>query len=220
MEGLLWSDRYDSNTTSRPEERDHEGVSKKRSTFSCWKGHLGAEDLDGVFEALSGIPEVGPEIAFSFEARADGFDIETLGLETRAELARLQWCGNGCLGKRADGVRSSERAAFGILRNVNEDATRGTFCDDAFAGDEIRILGSDAARDDFREGAQLFVGINGLDGNKDVESGGAGSFQKVFELERFEFFVERFGDRDDDTEFGAVGWIEVEEEIIRMGEIV
>jgi len=62
------------------------------------------------------------------------------------------------------------------LRDVDEDATGGTFCDDALAGNEIRMLGGGTTGDDFREGAQLFVGVNGFDGNKDVESGGAGGF--------------------------------------------
>ena len=63
--------------------------------------------------------------------------------------------------------------------DVNQDAARGTLGDDAFAGDKIRVLGGDAAGDDFREGAELFVGVNGFDGNEDVESGGAGGFQET-----------------------------------------
>src|SRR5258707_11313201 len=81
------------------------------------------------------------------------------------------------------------------------------------------MLGRDAAGDDFRKGAQLLIGVNGFDGNKNVETSGAGGFEKTFELERFEPFVERFGDSDNDAELGAVGGIEVEEKIVRMVEI-
>ena len=127
--------------------------------------------------------------------------------------------GDGGFGKCADGVGGGQGTALRVLRDVDQDAAGRTFCDDAFTGDEIRVFGGYTAGDDFREGAQLFVGVNGFDGNKDVETGGAGSFEKTFELERFEPFMQRFGDGDDDVELGAIGGIEVEEKIVRMVEI-
>jgi len=137
---------------------------------------LGAEEFDGGFEALAGVPEIGPEVALFLEARTDGFDVEAFWFECGAEFARVNRRGDGSFGKRADGVGGGERTALGVLRDVNQDAARGTFRDGAFAGDEIRMLGGDAAGDDFREGAQLFVGVNGFDGNEDVETGSTGSF--------------------------------------------
>ena len=137
---------------------------------------MGAEEFDGGFEALAGSPEIGPEVAFFLEAGADGFDVEAFRFESGAEFARLDRRGDGGLGKCADGVRGGERAAFGVLRDVDEDAAGRTLCDDALARDEIGMLRRYATGDDFREGAELLVGINGFDGNEDVESGGAGSF--------------------------------------------
>src|SRR5262249_11881473 len=86
-------------------------------------------------------------------------------------------------------------------------------------GDKVRMLRGDATGDDFRESAELLVGIDGLDGNEDVETGGAGSFQKTLELQSLKFVVKRLGNGNDDGEFGAIGRIEIEEEIIGMGKI-
>ena len=137
---------------------------------------MGAEELDGGFEALAGVPEIGPKVSFFFEARADGFDIKTFWLESGAEFARLHGRGNRSFGKGTNRVGGGEGATFRVLRDVDQDAAGWAFCDDAFAGDEIRVLGGDAAGDDFRESTELLVGVSGLDGNKDVESGRAGSF--------------------------------------------
>ena len=103
--------------------------------------------------------------------------------------------------------------------HVDEDAAGGAFGDDAFVGDEIDVLGTDEAGDDFGEGAKLFVGVAGFDGNVEMNAGGAGSFEEGFELQLFELFQKRAGDGDADGEFGAIGRIEIEEEIVGMLEI-
>lgn len=180
------------------------------------RGHLDAEQLYGVFETLARSPKIGPEVALFFEAGMDGFDVEGFRAETGAKLVGRNWRGNGRFGKGARGIGGRERAAMRVLLHVDENAARGTFGDDALVGDEIRMLGGYGARNDFAEGAKLLVGVNGFDGNVDVEAGGAGCLQKMLQAEGLQLFVESFGDGDDDGKIGAIGGIEVEEKIVRM----
>jgi len=105
---------------------------------------------------------------------------------------------------------------MGVLVDVDEDAASGTFGDGAFVRNQIGMLGSDHAGYDLGEGAELLVGINGLDRKIKVHAGGAGSLEKDTELELREFFVESFSDLDDDGEVRAVGGVEVEKEIVGM----
>src|SRR5215467_10180701 len=102
MGSLLGIDGNDSNTRSRPKGRrlpklaQEEGTVCRRAalrerilvvgtragmpchglTFLGWRGHLGAEEFDGRFEALAGFEKVGPEVACFFETGEDRFDVE------------------------------------------------------------------------------------------------------------------------------------------------
>ena len=105
---------------------------------------------------------------------------------------------------------------MGVLVDVDKDAASGAFGDGAFIGNEVGMFGGNHASDDFGEGAELLVGVDRLDGKIKVHAGGAGSLEKDGELELREFFVEGFRDGDNDGEVGAVGRVEVEEEIVGM----
>src|SRR5260370_18503344 len=109
-------------------------------------------------------------------------------------------------------MRGSQRTPVSILLNVDQHAARWTLGKNALIGDEIGVLGSYGSGDDFAEGAQLLVGIDGLDRYIDVDSRGARSLQEVRQPQFFQLFVKRFGDSDADGEFRAIGRVEVEQQ--------
>ena len=98
--------------------------------------------------------------------------------------------GNRRFGKCAHGVGSGQWPAVRVLLDVNQDAARGAFSDNPFVGYKIRMFAGDGARDDFAESAQLLVGVDGFDRNINVNSGGAGSFQKAGNFELLPAFRE------------------------------
>jgi len=172
--------------------------------------------LDGVVEALTFLPEIAPEVAVFLEAGGKGFDVELRGIEIGFQFRGLEWSGDGSLGESADGVGGGEGPAVGVLVDIDENAARRTLGDGALVGDEVGIFGADHAGNDFGEGAELLIGVNGLDGQIEVHAGGTGRFQEDIEFQLAKLFMEGFGDGDDNGEFCVVGGIEIEEEIVGM----
>src|SRR5438445_1655717 len=81
------------------------------------------------------------------------------------------------------------------------------------------MFGGYRASDDFREGAQLLVGVHGFDRYVNVNPRCAGSFQEAGHAQCFQLFMKRSSDRDGNGEMGALGRIKIEKEIIGMVEI-
>src|SRR5207245_3322327 len=77
--------------------------------------------------------------------------------------------------------------AVGILLHVDQHAARWPLRDDAFVGHQIRMLGSHRSRNNFAEGAQLLISIDGLHGDEDVHSGAPGVFRKLAKRNSFNF---------------------------------
>ena len=167
-------------------------------------------------EVLAGLPEIAPEIAVFLETGSEAVNVELRGIEIGFEFGRLERRRHGSLGKGANGVGCGERAAMGILVNVDKDAAAGALRDGAFVGDEIGMGGCNYARDDFSESAELLISVNRFDGEIEVHAGGAGSLEEDVEFEFVEFLVESFRDGDNHGEIGAVGRVEVEKEIVGM----
>ena len=179
-------------------------------------GDEGAEPVDGEFEGLAFLPEVAPEVAELIEACGQGVDIEFGGIESGFEFRGKEGGGDGSLGKGTDRVGGGKRTAVGVLVDVDEDAASRALGDGALVGDHIGMLGGDHASDDLGKGAELLIGVERLDGEIEVHAGGAGGFEEDVEFETEEGVVEGLGDSDDDGEIGAIGGVEVEEEVVGM----
>src|SRR6266478_9691847 len=106
-----------------------------------------------------------------------------------------------------------------VLLDVDENATDRAARDGAFVGYQARMFGGYRASDDFREGAQLLVGVHGFDRYVNVNPRCAGSFQEAGHAQFFQLFVKSSSDRDSNGEIGALGRIKIEKEIIGMVEI-
>ena len=98
---------------------------KARLRFFRARRHALAENLDGLFQSLAVVPEVGPKVAFFFEPRKDGRHIQVFRPEIRPQFARKDRRRNRRLGKCAHGIGCSQRAAVRILLNVDQDAAGG-----------------------------------------------------------------------------------------------
>ena len=85
--------------------------------------------VDSVVECLALLPKIAPEIAVLFEAGGKGVDVEFGRIEIGLEFGRLERRRNGSLGKGANGVGCGERAAMGILVNVDKHAAAGALRD-------------------------------------------------------------------------------------------
>src|SRR2546429_4326115 len=81
------------------------------------------------------------------------------------------------------------------------------------------MFGGYGASDDLGEGSQLFVRIDALDGDVQMDSCGTRSFQEAHQAQCLQLFMESSSDRDYDGEIRALGRIEVEEEVVRMLQI-
>ena len=74
------------------------------SLFSCFWRHALAEKLDGLFESLPLLPEIGPQVAFLFKPGKDRSYVYRFGAESCAKFAGQDGSGNRRFGKRADGI--------------------------------------------------------------------------------------------------------------------
>jgi hypothetical protein len=64
-------------------------INLRQSTCLFWsRRHAVAEQFDGILQALTSFPEIGPEIALVLETREDGFYVQRFGTETCTQFAR------------------------------------------------------------------------------------------------------------------------------------
>src|SRR6266704_1725805 len=136
-------------------------------------------------------------------------------------VARIESCagGNRRFWKRADGIWRGQRSAMRVLLDVDENATDRAARDGPFVGYQTRMFGGYRASNDFRESAQLLVGVHRLDWHINVNSRCAGSFQKAGHAQFFQLFMKSSSDRDSNGEIGALGRIKIEKEIIGVVDI-
>ncbi len=78
------------------------------------------------------------------------------------------------------------------------------------------MLGGNKLREDFSKHAQLLEGVDAFDGQVEVKSGGARGLQKDLQSDLRQLLVEGASDGQDTRKFGAIGGIEIEEEIVGM----
>src|SRR5215472_8028422 len=76
------------------------------------------------------------------------------------------------------------------------------------------------ARDNFSKRPQLLIGVNRFHRYKDVKSRCAGSFQKTYDPQFFQLFMERSRNRNNHGEIRSIGRVQIEEKIVRMLEVI
>src|SRR5215469_7013058 len=197
-----------------------EGQSCRSGRFRRSRRYSRAEQVDGFFEPLPLLPEVGPEVALLLEPGKDGFYVVGFRIEVWPQFSSQNRRRDRRLRKCPYGIRGGQRSSMGILLDVDQHAAGGTLRDGSFAGHEIWVLRGNGPRHNLAEGPQLLVGVDGLDRDVQMHSCGAGSLQKTRQAERLQFFLERSSDGYHHREFCTIGRIEIEEKVVGVVEII